>query len=306
MKKLTLVLLALVFVLALAGCGCEHEWAEANCTDAKTCKLCDETEGAPLGHSWAAANCTEAKTCEICGATEGEPKGHTWEAATCTTPEKCSLCHEIKGEPLDHNWEEATTETPKTCTNCQATEGTKIDTDPRFTTDSTKHLQGRWTCDTTLTKEMMGLPDEIAFDDVECTLIYEFRNNGEMKGYVEIHDQFAFLESMRKAITDVLYSELASAGYSKAAANAEMKKAYGMTIEEYVSAMLEEMDTEEIFGEMTTDGVYYAGENKIYIATSWSDTFKESDYTLEDGVLIIEKDSLEKDGEFLRWTREEV
>ena len=42
MKKMLLVMTALVCVLALAGCSCEHEWAEANCTAAKTCKLCKE------------------------------------------------------------------------------------------------------------------------------------------------------------------------------------------------------------------------------------------------------------------------
>lgn len=63
-------------VLLLAGCQCEHKWVEANCTTAKICSECGETEGESLGHKWMDADCLTAKTCAECGETEGEPLGH--------------------------------------------------------------------------------------------------------------------------------------------------------------------------------------------------------------------------------------
>ncbi len=52
-----------------------HTWVEATCTEPKTCSVCGETEGEPLGHKWLenTPNLQQPKTCEVCGATEGEP-----------------------------------------------------------------------------------------------------------------------------------------------------------------------------------------------------------------------------------------
>ncbi|MGM9586364.1 MAG: hypothetical protein ACI3VA_02600 [Candidatus Limivicinus sp.] len=74
-KGLTLLLLVLSLVL-ISGCGCEHEWVDATCTEPKTCSLCGNTEGKPLGHTWEEATCAEPKTCSLCGETEGEALGH--------------------------------------------------------------------------------------------------------------------------------------------------------------------------------------------------------------------------------------
>lgn len=58
----------------------EHNWTAANCTTAKTCSICDKTEGSALGHDWADATCTAPKTCKRtgCTATDGSPLGHDW------------------------------------------------------------------------------------------------------------------------------------------------------------------------------------------------------------------------------------
>ncbi len=125
-RKWILVLVLALSLLMLAGCQCKHEWADANCTTPKTCTLCQETEGAPLGHSWLAATCTAPKTCENCGETNGEPLPHTFAEATCTTAKTCTECGVTEGEPLPHTFVDATYETPKTCSVCQATEGTVL------------------------------------------------------------------------------------------------------------------------------------------------------------------------------------
>lgn len=74
-----------------------HTWEAANCTSAKTCSVCGETEGEALGHTWTDATCTEAKTCQICGETDGEPLGHTVDAWEIVTETSCAQAGEEKG-----------------------------------------------------------------------------------------------------------------------------------------------------------------------------------------------------------------
>ena len=100
-----------------------HAWEDANCTDAKTCSVCGETEGEALGHTWENATCTVAKTCSACGETEGEPIAHTWTDATCTAAKTCSVCGATEGEPIAHAWDDATCTAAKTCSVCGETEG---------------------------------------------------------------------------------------------------------------------------------------------------------------------------------------
>lgn len=276
-KYVCLIAVLALCVTLLAGCGCKHEWMAANCTD--------------------------PKTCELCGLTEGEAKGHNWEEATCIIPKKCSLCHATEGEALSHNWAEATTEAPKTCTNCQATEGTAIQTDPRFTTAATQHLHGTWTCDVVLTGEMLGLPGY--FESLPCTLIYKFGKAGEATLTVELHDNLAFLEELKRFTTDLMIETMAAQGIPQSQLDAAMQEAYGMTLSEYVDITVESIDKDEIFEGFTSDGVYYVGQNGIYMSESWYDEFECSEYTLEDGVLTIEQTTLEEDGEPLQWTKKD-
>lgn len=142
---------AIVLVLAVllsTHVICIHEWAEASCIEPKTCTICGETSGEPLGHDWQDATCTEPKTCSRCNMTEGKSLGHEKVAATCTEPERCTRCGQTFGEPLGHDikgqtctadgtcsrcgevfpaeghkWVDATCTTPKTCSVCGQTEG---------------------------------------------------------------------------------------------------------------------------------------------------------------------------------------
>ncbi|MCM1260866.1 MAG: hypothetical protein NC182_07040 [Prevotella sp.] len=52
------------------------------------------------GHQLKAADCTHAKTCIICGQTEGNAKGHTWLDATYQAPQTCTVCGETIGTKL--------------------------------------------------------------------------------------------------------------------------------------------------------------------------------------------------------------
>ena len=122
MKKLILILMVMFL---LTGCCMSHEWAGADCTTAKTCAKCGETEGEALGHSWTDATCTEAKTCAVCGVTEGEALGHDFADATCTAPMTCTACGVTEGEVTAHvwgKWEAAESGAQHGCTGCDLTE----------------------------------------------------------------------------------------------------------------------------------------------------------------------------------------
>ena len=99
-----LFMLAVVFTACEFGPkGCEHDWLDATCTEPKTCNICAEIEGEPLGHkeetiAGKAATCTEAgltdgKKCSACDkvllAQEAIPaKGHKDEDANYV----CDVC----------------------------------------------------------------------------------------------------------------------------------------------------------------------------------------------------------------------
>ena len=252
-------------------------------------------------HVWYAATCTAPKTCQECGETEGEALGHTWQDATCTVPKTWSVCKETEGEALGHQWEEATTEAPKTCTVCAATEGSKISTDPRFTTASTKEIQGKWECETVFTGEMLGTTGYL--DEMKATLHYEFKNDGNFDAFVELEDQFAFLEALKKVSLDATYAATALEGYTKEQTDAAYQELYGMTVEQFVNEFVNSMDLEEFFAALSADGVYYMTENKIWVAASWLNEFEGSEYTLEGDTLVIDDDVLEEGGEPLQWKR---
>jgi hypothetical protein len=59
-------------------------FADATCTEPKTCSVCGATEGEALGHTWADATCTAPKTCDLCGAKEGTAAGHTFVEGVCS------------------------------------------------------------------------------------------------------------------------------------------------------------------------------------------------------------------------------
>jgi hypothetical protein len=96
---------------------CGHDWADATCTEPKTCLICGETEGDVLGHSFTNyvynndATCTEDGTetakCDRCDATDtrtavGTALDHSFtnyvynNDATCTEDgtetAKCDKC----------------------------------------------------------------------------------------------------------------------------------------------------------------------------------------------------------------------
>ena len=73
----------------------KHVWAEATCTQPKTCE-CGVTEGNALGHDWDTYVCGSSAACQREGCDETiDEIPHTWVNATLTAPKYCSSCQEI-------------------------------------------------------------------------------------------------------------------------------------------------------------------------------------------------------------------
>ncbi len=274
-KRFILTLTVLLMLSLFSSCGCQHEWTTATCTTPKTCSLCNEIEGEAAGHNWLDATCTAAKTCKNCSASEGTPLGHEWQ--------------------------EATTEAPITCSRCKVTEGSKLMTDPRFTTASTKEFYGKWTSDVVFTGEMLELDGYI--DELPATLVIEFGKTGEFIVDVELDDYNTFMDVIKTYTTDVTYATFTAQGLTKDQADEAMRATYNMTVEEYVTQTVDNIDLDDIFGAFSQDLVYYVGQNGIYSSDSWYGEFEPSEYTFEGDTLIIDELALEEGGEPLVWTK---
>lgn len=97
MKKITAFSILLFCICMLSACGCMHKWEEATCLTAKTCSLCQETDGEALGHNWVSATCEDDQYCLLCGEI-GEPSpGHQWKALTCADEYFCDVCRTASG-----------------------------------------------------------------------------------------------------------------------------------------------------------------------------------------------------------------
>ena len=277
-----------------------HTFEDATCTIPKTCTVCNATEGEPLPHTLTDATCTIPKTCTICNATEGKALGHTWKNATCTAPKTCSVCKITEGKTAEHNWQEATTETPKTCSVCNKTDGSKLLTDSRFTTKSTKNLQGTWICDVKISDEMMGIAN---FGSVDCIVTLNFGNTGEMSLDFALKDKADFLKKLKAYTIEQTYASMAQNGISKEQADQAMIEAYGLNINDYVEATLKNYDPNAVFNALNLNEVYYVNGNIIYSAISWNAKFEGSEFKINNGQLVINELTLEEGGSPLVFKR---
>lgn len=327
MKRFWLICaLVMVFILPLSGCGCDHEWLAATCSASKTCQLCGKTEGEPLPHTLQDATCTTPKTCTVCNATMGEPLphtlqnatcttpktctvcnategnalGHTWKNATCTAPKTCTVCKITEGKTAKHKWQEATTEVPKTCSVCNKTEGSKLKTDSRFTTKSTKNLQGKWISDVKISDKMMGLDN---FGSVNCRVTIEFGNTGNMSMNLALKDKADFLKKLKAFTIDLTYATLKQEGLTKEQADQAMIDAYGLNVNDYVDASLKNYDPNELFDGYNIKEVYYVDGNIVYSALSWNAKFEGSEFKINNGQLVINELTLEEGGSPLVFKR---
>lgn len=285
---------------ATTGEALPHTWQAATCTDAKICTVCETIEGEALGHTWQDATCTTPKTCTVCQSIEGDPLPHAWQDATCTTPKTCTVCKVTEGQTAAHKWQEATTEAPKTCSVCKKTSGSKLKTDSRFTTKSTKDLQGTWIYDGTLTDEMMGLEN---FGGVECRMTMKFGNTGELTMSVLPKDEKGFMQKYRTYTINLMYDTFAEQGLSKEAANQAMQQVYGLTVEDYVDAQLKNYSAADAFAAFRSNEVYYVEGDKVFTALTWNAKFESNTFKISGGKLTIEGLTWEEGGADIVWKK---
>lgn len=65
-KKILIAFLSAIMIVSVSlfavACSCDHKMKDATCTEPKTCTLCGEKKGEPLGHDW-----NDNNVCTRCG-----------------------------------------------------------------------------------------------------------------------------------------------------------------------------------------------------------------------------------------------
>ena len=78
--------------------------AEATCTRAQKCTVCNAELIAALGHTPGETTCTTSQNCTVCGVELESVKGHIPSAAaTCTEPQICMVCQLVLAPATGHN-----------------------------------------------------------------------------------------------------------------------------------------------------------------------------------------------------------
>ena len=290
-RTYSVLLLVLACLLVFTGCKCEHEWVEADCVTPRTCSLCQEIEGAPLGHTWAAATCETPKTCETCGTTEGEALGHNWVDAVCEAPKTCDRCKLTEGESLGHSWMDATTEAPKTCENCGKTEGERIITDERFTTAAASALFGKWEMKLNLPAADMGL--EGLVEEIPVIYTFDFGNAGDLTMDLRFEDRAALVDTLAAVTAEQVFVEAEAEGISREEMDAAFVDEYGMTVAEYAISVFKGIDWNGLLDMFSLEFKYYVEGDQLYMDYSWEGEFREPATITIQGDTMTLADSLE-------------
>ena len=140
--------------------GVHTPGAEATCTTAPTCTVCNAELTAAKGHTpGAEATCTTAQTCTVCNAELAAAKGHTPGAeATCTTAQTCTVCNAELAAAKGHT-EAVDAAVAATCTTEGKTEGKHCSVCNEVlvaqeTVPATGHTEGEWV---TVTEPAVGV-----------------------------------------------------------------------------------------------------------------------------------------------------
>lgn len=264
-RTYSVLLLVLACLLVFTGCKCEHEWVEADCVTPRTCSLCQEIEGAPLGHTWAAATCETPKTCETCGTTEGEALGHNWVDAVC--------------------------EAPKTCENCGKTEGERIITDERFTTAAASALFGKWEMKLNLPAADMGL--EGLVEEIPVIYTFDFGNAGDLTMDLRFEDRAALVDTLAAVTAEQVFVEAEAEGISREEMDAAFVDEYGMTVAEYAISVFKGIDWNGLLDMFSLEFKYYVEGDQLYMDYSWEGEFLEPATITIQGDTMTLADSLE-------------
>ena len=101
-KPKSLLIMSVMMLVLLTGCGNTPAATDEPVTDTSVQEdtLSAVAEETVHEHTWAEATCTQPRTCTECGATEGEPIDHEWTYATLESPKTCVNCGATEGDPI--------------------------------------------------------------------------------------------------------------------------------------------------------------------------------------------------------------
>ena len=167
-----------------------------------------------------------------------------------------------------------------------------------------KQIEGSWVCDLDVTEVMNNeLESSLDVDDIDSgdvSLVFpvELIFNAD-RTYHFVYDQEKIAESFETYIdwlcvwvTDYMMEMMVDeTGYSAELIDAVFESEYGMTLAEYVVAMMEEsIDLDTLFAEsqMEVSGYYKVEDNKLYLSsTTEFDDDSYLTYLISDNTLSI-------------------
>ena len=153
---------------------------------------------------------------------------------------------------------------------------------------------------------LLGIPD---FEgDLSFVYNLEFGNAGDMSLMLQIGDEDSFMEAIILASVASTYAELEAQNISKEEADAAMEQEFGMDVEAYMRATMENISMNDllasVFSAIDLGGVYYVENGQIYAGSDWNAEMDPSDFSLDGDQLIIDSlsTSLGFDAVFIRAT----
>jgi len=153
---------------------------------------------------------------------------------------------------------------------------------------------------------LLGIPD---FEgDLSFVYNLEFGNAGDMSLMLQIGDEDSFMKAIILASVASTYAELEAQNISKEEADAAMEQEFGMDVEAYMRATMENISMNDllasVFSAIDLGGVYYVENGQIYAGSDWNAEMDPSDFSLDGDQLIINSlsTSLGFDAVFIRAT----
>ena len=124
---------------------------------------------------------------------------------------------------------------------------------------------------------------------LQYMLIMELGNDGSMSMTISLVDATA----MYAYLTETMYAELEASGLNKEQADAALKEATGMTMEQYVDYMFQMIDFENLLSSFNFNGVYYVEGNQLYSGFTWGGEITPDAFSLDGDTLILYVDIMD-------------
>jgi len=132
-----------------------------------------------------------------------------------------------------------------------------------------------------------------------------FGNTGNMTMTTKVTNEAELLAKIKASMVEEMYAAFAQQGLSKEQAEQAMLATYGMSISNYVDAVIKSQGLDQVFASMNSqeNGVYYVANGVLYTAQGWNGSFEQNTFSLQSGQLRIEGLTSAEGGEMLVWRR---